>query len=384
MKVRTTLRWIVPLALLFLFGCQQMNVPGSSTLDTTAKKITVIDNPEDSSYDESLVNTLVKLDDVRGMDWLSEEEILVDRENRETGTPEKIEGGEWYPHNIYIQSLQTGTQTPLLAANEHQGFAQVSPDRMRVFYKTFYSQSNTGKGYFLDLTSMKEKAFTEEDAMEVQSGRWIDNDSVVYATIDGKIYMASADSHEQPRLLLDSAIPFVNNVAYMDGMLYYSALKGTLFANTLTGKSVALPINNVVWMVPSPDEQRLAVVNRTKSGRMELLITDLQGNVLKAIAQDNQIYGTAWSPDGNSIAYAGITDNGTVRGIYLADLVTGLSMPLTVDVKFIADPLHWSPTGTRLMVSTTQPDEKNKRNRFVTFLLRVNSNVSASKEATDQ
>jgi TolB protein len=271
-----------------------------------------------------------------------------------------------------------------LAANEHQGFAQVSPDRTRVFYKTFYLQSNTGKGYFLDLPSMKSKAFTEADAMEVQSGRWVDNDSVVYATIDGKIYMAGADSQEQPRLLLDSTIPFVNNVAYMDGKLYYSALKGTLFASTLTGNSVALPIDNVVWMVPSPDEQRLAVVNRLKSGQMELLITDLQGKVLKAIAQDNQIYGTAWSPDGNSIAYAGITDNGTVRGIYLADLVTGLSTPLTVDVKFIADPLHWSPTGTRLMVSTTQPDEKNKRNRFVTFLVRVNSNVGASRDATDQ
>ncbi|TFE27891.1 PD40 domain-containing protein [Cohnella luojiensis] len=359
------------LLLLTLVGCQlQDTVVGDRNETPNNKRITVIENPERTTYEESVVDALVRLDDVRGLDWLDEEEIIVDKENRDFGTPEKADGLDWYPHNIYVQSLESGVQTPLLQANEHQGYAQVNPDRTQIFYKTFFLQSNTGKGYLYDIPSRKAQSFTDIDAMDVQNGRWVDNESVVYATIDGKIYLASMGS-SAPRLLLDSQIPFVTNLAYMNGRLYYSSLKGSLYVKESEEKPQILPISNVVWMVPSPDEQRLAIVRRIKSGDMELLITDLKGETLFAIAQDSQIFGTAWSPDGNKLAYAGITSNGTARGIYVSNSSTGLSAPLTVDVKFIADPLRWSPTGTRLMVSSTQPDDQSRLNRYVTYLVRV-------------
>jgi TolB protein len=358
------------LILLAIAGCQLQDTVVGDRNETSSKRITVIDNPEKTKYEESIVDALVRLDDVRGMDWLDEEEIIVDRENRDFGTPEKAEGIEWYPHNIYVHSLVSGVQTPLLKANEFQGYAQVNPDRTKIFYKTFFLQANTGKGYLYDIPSHKAQSFTDIDAMDVQNGRWVDNESVVYATIDGKIYLASM-GNSKPRLLLDSQILFVTNLAYMNGRLYYSPLEGDLHIKESKKKPQTSSVSNVVWMVPSPDEQRLAIVRRIKSGGMELLVTDLKGKILFAVAQDSQIFGTAWSPDGNKLAYAGITPNGTARGIYVADATTGLSVPLTVDVKFIADPLRWSPTGTRLMVSSTQPDDQSKLNRFVTFIVRV-------------
>ncbi|MCD9023991.1 hypothetical protein [Cohnella silvisoli] len=371
MRSRQLHRWLIPLSLLLivLIGCQRQETDGRNVQQTDDKQITVKDNPEKTTYDETAVDDLVRLDDVRGMDWLSEDAIIVDRENT-TFPPEEAEGAKWYPHNLYTRSLLTNEQTPLYPENRNQGFAQVSPDRSKLFYKTFDLTSNTGQGYLMDLTTRHTAAFTDKDAMDIQNGRWVDNNSVVYATIDGTIYLANAEN-TVPRKLLETGIPFVSNVAYMNDQLYYTTLKGTVLSQELDKKPLKTSLNNVQWIIPSPDEQRLAIVRRIKSGEVELLITDLQGTTLHAVAQDSQIYGSAWSPDGTRLAYASYAPNGTVRGIYVADTSTGLSTPLSVDIKFIGDPLHWSPTGTRLMITATELDEQKSRNRFVTYLVRA-------------
>ena len=356
--------------LMLLFGCaSQTSGNRESVQSTSGNPITVMDNPESVSYGKSTVDSLVRLEDVRGMDWLGEDKLLIERENHDFA-PEKADGMDWYPHNIYVYSLPTKTQAPLYAANENQGYAQVSPDRTKVFFKTFSLQSNTGKGYIFDFATGKPVAFTGPDEMDVQNGRWANNDSVVYSTIAGEILRARSGS-EIPETLLGKSFPFATNIALMNDRLFFSSLRGEMMTMKLGGAPTSFTEANVVWMVPSPDEQRLAIVRKLKRGSMELVITDLQGQVVKTIAQDAQIYGTAWSPDGNKLAYAGITTNGTVSGIYVADATSGLSTTMSLDIKFIADPLHWSPTGNRLMVSATQPDEQQNRNRFVTYLIRV-------------
>ncbi|QMV40849.1 TolB family protein [Cohnella cholangitidis] len=360
--------YVLALALL-LSGCQQQGTTDKEELQIEGKTITVMDNREIASYEKTETHALVRLNDVRGMDWLSENELLIDKENRDF-KPEQIEGSEWYPHNIYVHSLSSAVQTPLIPANENQGYAQASPDRTKIFYKTFSLQSNTGQGHILDIPSGRITTYTDIDAMTIDNGRWVDNDSIVYGTIDGKLYLADS-ARSSARMLVDTKIPFANNIAYLDDQVIYSSLKGDLMSNSLIDDPAAFKIDNVVWMVPSPDEQRLAIVRKISSGEAELIITDMQGNVLQAIAQDTQIYGTAWSPDGNKLAYAGITSNGTVRGVYVADASTGLSSPLSLDIKFIADPLRWNPTGNRLMVSATQTDEQRNRNRFITYLVRI-------------
>ncbi|MFC5407653.1 hypothetical protein [Cohnella soli] len=389
-RMKTTLRRIVRpllaltllLLLLILSSCRQMQMPmtGSDREEvesTSGKRITVLDNPEPAAYGKSTSDAIVRLDGVRGMDWLSEDKILVGHPNRDF-EPEQAEGMDWYPDNLYVLSLADKSESPLLPKNENQGFAQVSPDRMKVFYKTYSLQANTGMGHLYDFSTGKSVSFTEPDAMDIQNGRWVDNDTVAYATIDGSIWLAHTGS-ATPRKLLDTGIPFVTNIDYLNNRLYYSSLKGAMITATLDGQKPALlTTDRVVWMVPSPDEKRLAVVRRLKSGSMELNVTDLQGNVIQAIAQDAQIFGVAWSPDGSKLAYAGIAPNGTVRSIYVADPSTGLSAPLSLDAKFMDGLLRWSPTGNRIMVSTSQLDEQ-QRNRSVTFLVRASNTESTER-----
>ncbi|MFC4304844.1 TolB family protein [Cohnella boryungensis] len=360
---------IVAAVLIFLAGCQPQWSSNRNQVEAGGKTITVLDNPEAIAYPKTEVDALVRLDNVRGSDWLSDDELLVARENRDM-KPEHVEGADWYPSNVYVHVLSTGQETPIHASEENQGFAVASPDKTKVFYKTFYLQSNTGRGNLLDLSSRSNLAFTKEDAITIDNGSWIDNDSLIYSTIDGTFYeMGTSD--ETPRRLLDTDEMFPGNLFRIGSLFYYTTLEGKLMSSSSDGSSAIDGVSNVVWMLPSPDEQRLALVRRIKSGNMELLITDLQGNTLHAIAQDSQIYGMAWSPDGTKLAYSGITPNGTVRGIYIADVSAGTSSPLSLDIKFISDPLRWNPSGNRLMVSSTLPDDDRNRNRSVTYLVRV-------------
>jgi len=373
-----SLRWISIICLILLLGCQSMDTGNREARQISNKRITVLDNPEITTYEESTVDALTRLDNVRGMDWLSEDELIVDRENT-SFTPEKADGEKWYPHNLYIHSLLSGEQTALIPENRNQGYAQISPDRSKLFYKTFDLQASTGQAYLMDIATRRSFAVTDKDALDIQNGRWVDNSSIIYATIEGKIFLANL-ADPIPKMLLETQNPFVSNVAYMDDKLYYTNLDGNLLTSPIKKKPTYSMISNVLSMVPSPDEQRLAIVRRIKSGGVELVITDLQGSIQTAIAQDTQIYGAAWSPDGKRLAYASYNSNGIVRGIYVADSTTGLSTPLPLDIKFIADPLHWSPTGSRLMISATQPDDTKRRNEFVTYLARVSEQVVSADE----
>ncbi|MFC5702944.1 PD40 domain-containing protein [Cohnella faecalis] len=348
---------------------------GREVVQEVGNDITVLDNPESLSYEQTPASAIVRIDDVRGTDWLSDEAIIVSRENKDV-SPVPAEGTTWYPSKLYVRTLDSGKETPLIGggSNDNQGYALLSPNRAYLFYKTFDLQSNTGKGYILDMATSQSRSFTGADAMELQNGLWVDNDSLLYSELTGAVNEVSVD-HDgalDSKLLLQTRSPFLNNLAYIGNRLYFSNGSGLLLVHDFRSENTAVALlKNVVWMTPSPDGSQLAVVRRVKSGAMELVVTDVKGNVLQTLAQDFQIYGVAWSPDGSRIAYSGLTENGTARGVYLADVAAGSSSELQVDVKFISDPLRFSPSGDRLLISTTVPDENRGVNRFVTYLVAV-------------
>jgi len=355
--------------LLLVAGCQADRWgSGREEVEVGGKKITVMDNPEQVAYDATEVDELLRLDGVRGNDWLADDRIIVSREN--VGMePTEAEGVIRYPVNLYARELSTGIETAIAPGTENQDFAMVSPDRTKIFYKTMSLQSATGQGHIYDIAEKTSETFTEEDAIAIDNGRWNGNDSLVYSTIDGAIYELDTDSMAYA-MLQNTGEMFPGNLAKIGGRTYYTT-KGDLHILTEDRGMMSVALANVIWMVPSPDGRRLAIVTRTRGGEMELLMTGPYGGNPLALARDSQIYGMSWSPDGSKLAYAGITSNGTVRGIYVADAATGTSSAQSLDVKFISDPLRWNPSGNRLMVTTTVPDDKQARNRFVTYLLRV-------------
>jgi TolB protein len=125
----------------------------------------------------------------------------------------------------------------------------------------------------------------------------------------------------------------------------------------------------MLFDVPSPDGSLLGLVLRNKPGEMTLSVTDADGRGSKEIMKGSQIFGVSWSPDGKRLAFADIAQSGTAKGIYFADVSTGQSSALSVDVKFVADPPRWNPSGDRLMVTASSPGEDGGKPAVTTYLV---------------
>jgi TolB protein len=114
----------------------------------------------------------------------------------------------------------------------------------------------------------------------------------------------------------------------------------------------------------SPDGKKI-VLRRNE----RILTRDLDGGKEKTITPDDfpHCSGPAWSPDGNSIAFACRWEGG--NGVYLASPEGG--KPAKVYDKQGACEPHWSPDGARIAyetetnICTINPD--GTKNRMVTY-----------------
>lgn len=361
-----------------LSGCLYAGQPDRTVYDIAGRRITVIDYSEPALYANTAPLSLVRIEDARGMDWIGEDEIVIGRPNPDV-PKERARGATDAPQNLYVLAVADQRLSPLAPENAHQGYAQASPDRKKLFYKTFDPQARTGRGYILNLSSRDAFAFTEGDGMDVLDGRWAGNDAIVYTAPDGTVHFAHANGSQTKVLRRrdsqaapDAEPSSTGSVAaFASGSLFFTGRDGQLSVLSARGHAEAPALRNVVSMIPSPAGDRLALVQTVAGGEMELIVADLEGNRLSSVAREAQIYGTAWSPDGSKLAYAAIAANGTVGSVQVANLAAGISAPLPVDIRFISDPLRWSPSGARLMIPAARSDEAQSRSPFVTFLVQV-------------
>jgi len=353
--------------LMLIAGCGR-GEPEAQPAAPAYGRVTVLDNPENAAFGDSAVKPLVRLDGVRGSDWLNGRLLLVSKENPDEA-PTELEGAEFRPLNLYARDLSTGEETPLAPGADNQGYAVASPDRSRIFYKTFDWQSSVGTGYVMDLRTRRSVQVTQRDELELTSGVWLDDRTIVYAALDGRLVFVSEDGAKRDTWS-DPDVSQAGDLKAVHGKIFYAASNGVLYTyDTETKKKkIASKSAAPVWASPSPDGTKLAVVQRIRSGAMELSVADADGRNRKAIAQDAQIFGPAWSPEGDRLAYAGIESSGMTRGIYVTNLVTGTTATLPIDAGFIADAPRWSPSGDRLMVTASITGGGRNKPEFVTYL----------------
>ncbi|WP_276354109.1 TolB family protein [Cohnella caldifontis] len=350
---------------LFTAGCGHAG-NGEDAAAPAYAPVVVLDNPESASFGASEAQPLVRLDGVRGADWLTDDLLLVSKENP-NGQPTAEEGTEYRPLNLYARNLATGEDTALAPGPDNQGFAVASPDRSRIFYKTFDLQSTVGTGYVMDLKTRRSIRVTQRDELELTSGVWLDDRTILYAAMDGRLVLVSADGTEK-KSWSDPEVPRIGNLSAAGGKVIYSAPYGVLFSyDPETGKRTVVG-KNAVWASPSADGKKLAVVRKIRGGSMELSVADADGGNRAAIAQDAQIFGLAWTPAGERLAYAGIEPSGKTRGVYVSDIAKGTTAALPIDANFIADAPRWSPSGDRLMVTAAVVRGDGGKPSFVTYL----------------
>ncbi|TJY42315.1 hypothetical protein E5161_09960 [Cohnella pontilimi] len=353
---------------LFTAGCgisggsgAEGNSPAPSHSD-----ITILPNPENTSYGTTTVEPLVRIEGVRGSEWLSDDLLVVSKENPD-GQPVTVEGTEYRPLNLYAHTVSTGEEEALSPGPENQGYALANPGRRLIFYKTFDWQSNTGTGYVMDLQTRKSVRITEKDELELTNGVWLDERTILYSSMDGRLISVSADGMDRKQWP-DPKASMLGNLSAQGGKIYYTTPPGLLLASDIGSGERNVVGKNVVWAAPSAAGEKLGIVNRIKSGTMELYVTDADGGNRRSIAQDNQIFGVAWNEAGDRLAYSAIEPSGTTKGVYVADPLAGTSVTLPIDIKYIADAPRWSPSGDRLMITDTLIGNDRSKPAFVTYL----------------
>ncbi|GIQ64228.1 hypothetical protein PACILC2_27960 [Paenibacillus cisolokensis] len=162
------------LAASVLSGCNA----SKSVIEKPDKTITVIDKREKTGEElqtgEIEVSHIETLEGARGMDWLGEDRLIIDRENRNF-EPQSVEGELRYVRNLYIKNMSG--ETPILEEKRNQGFAEVSPDGKYLFFKRYVEATSTG--VIMNLET-KEAAKLGDDIIPISEGRWTPEGRLIF------------------------------------------------------------------------------------------------------------------------------------------------------------------------------------------------------------
>jgi TolB protein len=116
----------------------------------------------------------------------------------------------------------------------------------------------------------------------------------------------------------------------------------------------------------SPDGERVVFANRDEDGQTSLYIVDRTGENLQLLfegpnyAGPTSIVGAAWSPDGNTIAFAMSTTQLFEYEIFFIPADgSGQPQRLATGLLGITGSLDWSPDGRYLLVSAGPPGDKD-------------------------
>jgi TolB protein len=341
------------------------NEANRKVIEKPNKTITIVDTESAAASNQTEVAKIDELKGIRGMDWLGEDKLIIDKENKGM-KPLKVEGEERYPHNLYIHDLNAGedqTEELLKGGTVDQSFAMLSPDKKYMFYKE--AEETTGRGYIMDLATRKTMA-AGQDQIPLQEGSWNGNEQIIFPVMSHKIL--SSNLQGQTSILTKTKDLYVYNVFQRGANVYYIGMNNILMLyNTVSGAMKILD-KQVIWMIPSPDGKQLALVKRTSDTEMELTLTDSSLTKKVSLAKGTQVFGTSWSPDGTKLAYTVSSETGGVKGVFAADVVSGKSTQIAVDIQYASDPIKWSPSGQKIItVSAKMQDNKYV---FITYIIR--------------
>jgi Tol biopolymer transport system component len=121
-------------------------------------------------------------------------------------------------------------------------------------------------------------------------------------------------------------------------------------------------IGNVFSPDFSPDGRQVLFGNRAEDGPSSLWITNLKGeNPHLLYSGPSTIVGAAWSPDGNTIAFAMAEGLANEFEIFLLDLKSQTPYPQRIShgLLGIGGSIDWSPDGGNLLIYAGPPGDKD-------------------------
>lgn len=354
---------------------------GQKVIKQGSKKIYVAKDTKNILADNVTASKINTYEGLIGYDWLSENEILVSKENKEID-PIKNNLGEFKVKSLYSYDLNSKTEKSIADKSKLQSYAISSPDKKHVFYVNDFEKENIG--YIADSEGNIKVKISEPsmDMADLTQAQWINNEELImpYMNIKG-FYVVKIDGTsvkienvEKEKMATEGALDIhsesfndeaFHNEALLNGMcimnpvmvgdkIYYRTQQSEekkMKVYDIKTKETKEFINEQVFNFKlSPDKKNfiMEVIQKDKESNA-LIATDLNGENMQTLAQGN-IFGETWSPDGTKVAY--ISNEMGSEGVYVVDVKTG-EKSLVSKGEYYA-PVAWSPSGKKIMVHATE------------------------------
>jgi TolB protein len=348
-----------------LTACGKSNTDDRKIINKENKQITILGSQEQVVNNEVALEKIDSLKDIRALDWIDENTLLVMKENADYPKIQ-LDSRKAYPKNLYKYDINTKKLELIAGSKTDMGYAVLSPDKKYIFYKEGVESNLTG--FILNRLTGEKFRVTHIDSISSTEGRWIDNNTIIFSEFpQGGIYVADTNGNVKP--VENEPKGMISNAAKLGDKLFYTTINGKLYVQNIDGKENKFLKDNVIWLIPSPDSESLIMVKRIEKTKMALVVADLQGIEKKTLSEGTQIFGTNWSPDQSKIAYSTAADNSGKAGVFVSDINTGKTTQLTVDADLAADELRWSPDGKKILA--TNVTRENNEPHFVTNILQL-------------
>ncbi|WP_025715923.1 PD40 domain-containing protein [Paenibacillus sp. 1-18] len=327
------------IALVLLSACG-MNDAGEAKPSSGTKpeqQLTVIDTDaaRQQVTDELVVSSIDKLGDVYARSWLSDEELIVERQTR-----------------LLIHNVKTGKERALLPDRKApQLLVVVSPDQRHVFFTEGSTSSKyVIRGYILELSSGKVTPVGKLDMSNEVS--WGDKEHLITGAPDGKIYLIGLDGKAKKMNFQDpNRSELIAHVEKVGNAIFYTGhdKQGYPVLNrfTIDHPQAVTIANDAMSFAVSPDGKWIAIEKRkwNTSEPARMVILNGQGQEKGTVGQGTLMSRGSWSSDGSKLAFSIYDeDQQGMRGLYVFDQSTGKTTPVTTNIQSYDSPTVWSPS----------------------------------------
>lgn len=341
---------ILVAALILTFtGCGKSEDNNSKvTIKEPGKSITVIDNDTKEETPAVTVDKIDRYENINISDWLDKETVIVSKDNESLGKMSLAELSDSYPKSLFLYNLTT-KEYKLIKEQKDTNLsnAVLSADKKHLLFTEF--TLGDPAFYVLDMDTLKTFGLQNESIAGAMSAKWADNEVIGAAYIGGAYTATTSGDISVLKGLEEESLVLVDKIK--DKIYYTTNSDETLKVyDTATKEKSSLELKSVSDIIPSPDNNQMLVLQYNGS-KQSLLLTDIDGNNQKAIAEGTELGGISWSPDQRLIAYNLQADvNGSsAKGLYIYDVLTGTSTQIAVDTENAIT--AFGPTGKELFFS---------------------------------
>ena len=326
---------------------QEINSGGKKVTILNAKPIAKAENI--ASVNDFGIEKIEIYSGVKGEDWLSDETILITKENLNL-KPIKVFDQMSNIRNLYSYDLKSREEKSIYKNTEYMWMPIISPSKKYIFSENL--KPDKSSGLILDINGniikLVDDKITKGVNTSFNNAKWVDDVELI-VTSGESIYLVNVNYgiskiENIGRMQMDYAVKSGNKI-------YYISVEKKLIEYDINTKQKKVIKDNVLNFELSPGKDMFAIEKKISENKEALVLIDIQGNEKTTLSVAKMIFGISFSPDQSKIAYVITSEDESKKGLYVADIASNKSVYVSPDFVGIENGLKWSPSSKKILTS---------------------------------